>query len=368
MADFTEYLDWRGDLTFQAAPFNEIDDLLLSYLSYVNFDGILPEDSETEMTIAEAGDLFFGMHTEEELKSNRSFIRLAPRVLRKMAASKRFASFRLRNYVNHIDLEKEEQFSAVEIRCAQFTYISYRGTDDTIVGWKEDFNISCQVTPAEDEAVAFLNRLSDGLYLPVRLGGHSKGGHLAVYAASMCERSIQDHIISIGDFDGPGFQKEFLESDGYRTIRDRIHRYIPETSIVGMLLEMDVEPVIISSTENGPMQHDAFSWEVLGTHFVTASELSMEGKLFDETLTAWLTDVDMADRKPYIDDLFSVLEASGAETLTDLQKGGVKAITQMLQQMARLNSSTARTTRKLLSLLFENWLNASDSQRFKLLE
>ncbi len=360
MANFSDYIDWRGDLSFAASPFNEIDFLLFSYLSYVNFDDIVPYIDEGSITIEEASHRFFMMHTEEEIEASRSFIRLAPRLLRKMAGAKRYKDLQLLNYVNRIDLNEAEQFSALEIRSDRSSMISYRGTDDTIIGWKEDFNISYQITPGEADAIHYLNRIAMNTQLPIRLGGHSKGGHLAVFAAAGCARSIQDHIISIGDFDGPGFHEDFLVSEGYRTIKDRILRVLPETSIVGMLLEMDVEPLVIQSSEVGAMQHDAFSWQVLGTSFIRSAGISMEGKLFDETLTTWISQIPMDERKPFIDDLFSVLEASGAETLTDLQNGGVKLVPAMITQLRRLNPNTARTTWKLLSLLFENWLNAGE--------
>ena len=154
-----DYLVWRGDLTFAQSEFNEVDNLILCYLVYVNLDGIAPEMGEEAVSVRQLSETFFTRYSEKELEKDKSFIRFAPVVLKEMAQTRRFGDLLVQNYVNKVDLEKMLQFAAMEIQLGDgTTFVAYRGTDDTIVGWKEDFYLSRGVVPAEKEAVDYLNR------------------------------------------------------------------------------------------------------------------------------------------------------------------------------------------------------------------
>ena len=207
---------------------------------------------------------FKKLHTIKELEADKSFIRLAPFMMFEMAESVRFGNCVIRNYVNEIVTEAEQQFSAVEIVLDDGTsYISFRGTDDTIIGWKEDFNLSTGVVPAQKRAVEYMQRISDKASGMLRVGGHSKGGNLAIYGSVMC-KSVHDKILEIYSNDGPGFSKEFQESPETAEMMPKIIRIIPEYSIIGTLLEHEKQPIIVASTSRGLLQHDGFSWEVQG--------------------------------------------------------------------------------------------------------
>lgn len=354
MANMTDYIDWRGDIGFDYDPFNEVDSLILTNLSYVDFDGVVPGIGGGDITLAEACVKFFMIHSEEEYRRSKSFVAFAPFLMQKLATCERFHNTRLRNYVNHVDAEKEVQFSALEILTEDgVSFVSFCGTDDTLVGWKEDFNMSYMVVPADGLALDYLNAIHGYTDMPIRVGGHSKGGHLAIYASALCDPLIQNRIIAVYDHDGPGFSSEFMEEEGLKNITSRINRVIPDTSIIGMLMEHNVTPMVVKSSESGMNQHAALSWQVKGKHFETVDELSATGKVLDDTIKSWMYSYDTDGRKAFVEDMFAVLEAPGVKTVSELQDGGIGTLRTMLKQMENVNPETRKTIEKLISILFD---------------
>lgn len=349
MGNIMDYLDWRGDLTLEREPFCEVDNLLMSYLAYVRLDGIAPAPGEPPKPLREISEEFFQIHSEEYLKKEKSLTRLAWKVMPKMAESARFKDARIRNYVNYISQENEVQFCAMEILLDDGTsFAAYRGTDDTIVGWKEDFAMVTGEVPAQATAVEYLNYVGNNCECKLRVGGHSKGGNLAVYAAAQCEPDIQKRILTVYNNDGPGFRQEFIDSPGLAAIQSKIMRIIPESSIVGLLLLHNVEPRIIKSSQAGAMQHDGMTWEVLGNRFVCVEEVGRASVLFDKTLKKWMAEIEESERGAFIDDLFSVLEAPGVETLTELQNGGLRSLKEMLAKIEDLRPESKKIVQQLM--------------------
>ncbi|MBP3879876.1 MAG: DUF2974 domain-containing protein [Lachnospiraceae bacterium] len=363
MGNIIDYLDWRGDLPFSRDPFNQIDALLLSSLSYANFDGIVPgpDDSDGEISLAEACERFFEMHSQEELDADKSFINWAPKILLGMAGVDRFKNAVLRNYVNIVDEEKSLQFSAVEVVTDDgVPFISFRGTDDTVAGWKEDFNLSFQTVPAEAVSVIYLNRILKSTGTPVRIGGHSKGGHLAVCAGALCHGTIRDRIENIYDFDGPGFNQSFIRNGTLDKISSRIRRVIPVSSVIGVLLGHTVEPLIVKSTGIGLLQHNPMTWELVGTDFKNVPERGSASTLFESTFNDWIESIDLPGRETFINDLFSVLEASGEQHLSRISDLGMKAYTAMFGKLNTLNPRTSSAVKSLLKILFDQWVERQE--------
>lgn len=355
MGNIIDYLRWRGDLTFQRDDFCEVDNLLLSYLSYVNLDAIAPGEGEGFITLREASGEFFQRYSEEELKKDRSFIRMAPYGMREMAKTERFRDIKIQNYVNHIDEEKNLQFSAVEfVLSEELSYLAYRGTDDRIVGWKEDFFLSSGIVEAHRAALKYMNHIGKSCY-KILTGGHSKGGNLAVYGAAFCEKEIQNKIMNVYSNDAPGFAEEFLESEGFQRILPKIHRYMTEGSIIGPLFFHKKAPILIKSSAKGVMQHDCLSWEIEGREFIKCKEQNRAAAAFDEAIKVWLDGISGEQREAFINDFFSVLEATGAETLTQLQEGGVKTLRLMLKQKNALKPETKMIIEKLIREFVSRW-------------
>lgn len=356
MSNIFDYLTWRGDLTFASDGFGDVDALILSCLSYVNFDGIVPGPDKGGITLKDASAGFFRIHSEEELKADKSLINYAPELMRRLAETERFGDAVLSSYVSRTDLSVELQFAALKITTSDgVDFISFRGTDDTIIGWKEDFNLSYKTVPAENEAVEYLQSEGSKNLNSLRLGGHSKGGHLAVYAASGVTGDISERIECIYNCDGPGFNRETYESEQYKSLSGRIVRIIPQSSIIGRLLKCDVEPRIAASSETGLMQHNPMSWQILGNDFVTLPKNDNLSDVFKMTMTGWLEQMSFEERKFFIDDLFAVFDASGCIYLSLLPKTGLKGKTAMLNRMNLMSADSADKIKQLVRMFFENW-------------
>lgn len=356
MGNIMDYISWRGDLTFAQSPFNEVDNLILACFSYVNLDRIPAVTRQKGIELKKLVKEFKKLHTIKELEADKSFIRLAPFMMFEMAESVRFGNCVIRNYVNEIVTEAEQQFSAVEIVLDDGTsYISFRGTDDTIIGWKEDFNLSTGVVPAQERAVEYMQRISDKAYGMLRVGGHSKGGNLAIYGSVMC-KSAHDKILEIYSNDGPGFSKEFQEFPETAEMMPKIIRIIPEYSIIGTLLEHEKQPIIVASTSRGLLQHDGFSWEVQGPGLVRRDSLNKTALRFIEILHKWIDGMDTEQKRLLIEDLFATLQASGYENLSEVQSGGLKSLAAMVKRLDKFAPESRGMMQELLTAICGGWL------------
>lgn len=356
MGNIMDYISWRGDLTFAQSPFNEVDNLILACFSYVNLDRIPAVTRQKGIELKKLVKEFKKLHTIKELEADKSFIRLAPFMMFEMAESVRFGNCVIRNYVNEIVTEAEQQFSAVEIVLDDGTsYISFRGTDDTIIGWKEDFNLSTGVVPAQERAVEYMERISDKASGMLRVGGHSKGGNLAIYGSVMC-KSAHDKILEIYSNDGPGFSKEFQDSPETAEMMPKIIRIIPEYSIIGTLLEHEKQPIIVASTSRGLLQHDGFSWEVQGPGLVRRDSLNKTALRFIEILHKWIDGMDTEQKRLLIEDLFATLQASGCENLSEVQSGGIKSLAAMVKRLDKFAPESKGMMQELLTAICGGWL------------
>lgn len=354
MGNIRDYLEWRGDLTFAQDAFNAADNLLLSYIIYADLGGLGVDFGEGELSLCELCKCFFDKHSEEELSADRTFVRFAPYVMQDMAMSNRFKNSIVRNYINEVDSSKEIQFSAVEIELEDGTVnFCFRGTDDNIVAWKEDFNISLGEVPAQAAAVRYLNEAAKS-DAPIRLTGHSKGANLAIYAAAACDRSVRDRIVQVYCNDGPGFLHDFVESEGYRHIQPRIRRYIPDSSVIGLLFENPAEPTIVKSNARGMLQHDILSWQISGRD-VVKTELSESAIRLHETLHGWIEKIDDRTREQFVNDIFSILESTGVETITQVQDGGLKNAAAMLRELHQIVPGTWAELENLLKAVLPFW-------------
>ncbi len=333
MADIFEYLDWRADVPFSVDPFNEVDNLVLSVLAYVDFSGIVPSTG-SEIPLSSAYNLFFQLHAREEILASKAFIEKAPFLMEKMLGSPRFGGMRLCRYINDIDVKNTAQISAVTFLMDDGTaYVAYRGTDSSFVGWKEDFDIACLTeTSGQQDAVQYLEETASVLEMPLRVGGHSKGGNFAMFASSFCREEVQNQIISVYTNDGPGFRKEITEKDGYLRILPKIQSIVPDTSIIGMILTNPVNHQVVKSAASGILQHDGFSWLVKRNHFEHA-EFSDSGKLFHETLDRWIDGMDDDTRKSFTDTIFSVIESTGLDNFHDISIQKWKSAEAMLNAL-----------------------------------
>lgn len=356
MGNIMDYISWRGDLSFEQSQFNEVDNLILACFSYVNLDGISAVTKQKGIGLKKLTKEFMKLHTMKELEADKSFIRLAPFMMMEMAKSVRFGKCVVRNYVNDIVTEAEQQFAAMEIVLEDGTsYVSFRGTDDTIIGWKEDFNLSTGVVPAQKRAIEYLQKISEHTDGMLRVGGHSKGGNLAIYGSVMC-KSAHEKILEIYSNDGPGFSREFQELPEMKEMMPKIIRIIPEYSIIGTLLEHEKEPVIVASSSKGLLQHDGFSWEVQGPALVRRDSLNKTALRFIEILHKWIDGMDTEQKRLLIEDLFATLQASGYENLSEVQSGGLKSLAAMVKRVEKFAPESRGMMQELLTAICGGWL------------
>jgi hypothetical protein len=352
MANITDYLQWRGDLSFNQSPFNEVDNLILSVLAYVPFDGIISvEPRKKDILLSDAA--YNLLHSEPNLKLAR--VPEDIEFLKKLAETKRFGSLYLTAYINRIDTSQEKQFSSLTIDTGDGAYfIAYRGTDNTLVGWKEDFNMSfTDIVPSQQEAVVWLQMVARILKGPLRIGGHSKGGNLAAYAASFCDPKIQRRILAVYNNDGPGFNKALLDKHGYLAIKDRLCSFVPESSVIGLMLEHEEEVSVVSSSRNGIMQHDPYSWELLGPVFLRAQGLSEQSRFIDRTLKDWVNSMETHERKLFIDSLYELLTASGATTVQDLASNWAKQARALVASLTSTDAETRKMMHEIVGKFFQ---------------
>ncbi|MEE8886813.1 MAG: Mbeg1-like protein [Eubacteriales bacterium] len=325
MANINDYLDWRGDITFAESPFNEVDNLILSVLSYLDFEGIVPapfvKEGPKAVAIGTANREYQDHQIQKEMTAfSDSFDSQIPVLLDKAAHSRRFRATKLTNYVERTDAEKDKQMAAVTFLLEDGTkYISFRGTDDTLTGWKEDFDLSfMDATAGQKDSLNYLNMTLRGNRRPLRIGGHSKGGNFAVYAAAYCQERIKKRILTVYSNDGPGFKKSIARSPEVESIHDRIRKFSPEYSAVGILLTSTVHAKLVQSDMQGVNQHNAFSWQVLGTKFVEADGRDPGSILFDRSMNMWIDGESEENRKLFVDTLFGMFMDQGVETLSEV--------------------------------------------------
>lgn len=363
MGNILDYIKWRGDLSFDKSEFNEVDNLVLSQISYVNFDKIVYGiRSKNKITLKEACDKFFTFNDEKKLLKEVSFINKAILVLKEAAKTKRFGNLYLCNYINIVKVKEEKQFSAITyIIDDKNIFIAYRGTDNNIVGWKEDFNMSFMDSiPSQITAVKYLNKVAEKntsiLKKPsnIMIGGHSKGGNLAIYAACNCNNKIKNRIIKIYNNDGPGFiTSDIMKSKNYLLIKDRIITFVPETSIIGMLLNHEENYIVVKSEGVGIMQHDAMSWQVIGNSFIHLHEISKTSKFFNKAISTWLANCDYKQREDFVNGLFNVLDKTKAKTINDLAYNKLSKVLEIVKTLNNLDEETKFIIIKTSKSLFK---------------
>ena len=264
--------------------------------------------------------------------------------------TQRFASLPLRRAVQTTDAERQMQFAAVTFGLPDGThFIAYRGTDNTLTGWREDFNMAFESpVPAQTAALEYLTQIAGETDGPLILGGHSKGGNLAVYAAAHAEAAVQGRIRTVYTFDGPGLDDATMVSAGYAAIAGRIRSFVPRSSVVGMLLAYHPEYTVVRSSATGLRQHDSFTWEVLGTGFRTVPDVDRGSQLVNQTVHAWLSRITPEKRRRFVDTLFDLLEATGATTVRELAASLPSRSGAILKALQKVDFDTARMMITLL--------------------
>ncbi len=318
MADLFDYLHWRGDLTFRQVPVTPVDALIFSALSYLNFDGRVAQQPEIPVSLRDAAQEVLAMTDRDTTYQAKVDMNL----LEKAAQSTRFGNALLMEYRNTYIPEEETQFAAITYLLDDDTaFIAFRGTDQSIIGWKEDFNMSFQDSvPAQRLAVEYTKEIADRYPMPLYGGGHSKGGSVAVCAASKSESHIRARIKDVYNHDGPGFKDMFLQDPSYLEMVPRIRTIIPQSSVIGMLLEHEEPYTVIQSNQKGILQHDLYTWMLEGPGFVPMKEVTSDSLFLNLTIREWLASMSMPERNEVVDAVFDLLNSGDVDSVDDLLK------------------------------------------------
>ena len=354
MANMFDYLQWRGDLTFNASPFSPVDNIIFSQLSYLNLDGIVPgPDEKNGISIALAVKIYNENMGRPDFKVT-SIFKEDPDLIKALALSKRFGNCQLFGHINYLDINREIQFSALCVYTSDdHCFITFRGTDTSLVGWKEDFNMCFrEVIPSQIEAVNYLEKMAPLINGHLRVGGHSKGGNLAIYASSKCGKKIQKRITDIYSNDAPGFNEKIINDAGFGAIKDRIHSYVPQSSIIGMLLEQGYGSTVIKSSESGLLQHSLYSWEVTHNDLVRAEKSTESSRFINKTLREWLNSLDNKHREEFIESLYHILYTADVKSLRDLESSWFSAAGRVLKSLGAVDETKRKLIKKTLNELF----------------
>ena len=344
--------------TFDLQPFSSVDSLILSSAAYIHFPDVIPEvENWKGIRIQE----LYRAEYFEEMFHNIPLCDDTKQLFFALAASPRFRDIRVMGYTEQFDITTEKQFSAVTFQVQpDLSYIAFRGTDSTLVGWKEDFNMAFKSPiPSQEEAVRYIEKAALYCSGKILTGGHSKGGNLAVYAAAMCRENIQSRIMKVYSHDGPGFLESTLQSREFKNISARIEKTLPQSSIVGMLLEHQEDFTIVKSNKSGLLQHDQYTWEIEGNNFIYIENLTRDAKFADKTLTDWLNQISEDDRERFVDALYSVLNANNLTTIDDFRTDWQTAIPATWHAASHLDGDTKRfllhTLKQLASMGIKNF-------------
>ncbi len=347
--------------SFEDEPLNPVDSAALTQLCMVRGEDVLPPLEERksfaglrailrnvtsretrpvpirDMLLAEH---FPGMFTGLDPKN----IKLN---LFALAASPRFRTMCAHDYLSLFDAEQETQFAAMTFTAKkQFVYVGFRGTDTSLAGWKENFNMAfADAVPAQHQAERYLEAIAAKTTGPLYVGGHSKGGNLAEYAALKASPETQARIEHVFIHDGPGFKEGTFSDKDYEPLQGRIHKTIPTESFVGILLESQAPVHVVKSRAKGLDQHSVFSWEVDDAldDFAYAGEMPESTKLMAESLRAWLARFDDREREAVVESVFRAIEASGADDAGDLLSGGSKSIAILVDALKKAEVSDRDT-------------------------
>ncbi len=358
MSDVHDYLYWRGDLSFEQDPLNEIDALIFSEFSYIDFSQIAPNQlKEGTLTIKEAANMWSEANPEDFMPSGYLHHEKAYEILTLAADSNRFQDLVIARDIKEISLEDESQFGVTTFhRKGEPFFIAFEGTDLRSLSWKEDLQMTyLTAIPSQSKAVEFLNNHFEKYPQPVTIGGHSKGSNLAIYAAIFVQETFQHYVEKIYSFDGPGFTKNLLQAKSYQQIAERIHSYIPQDSIIGLLLHKLEKHTVIYSKASELEQHDVYSWEIKGRQFIP-SELSTDALDIQLAINKLLDELSLEEREHFSEALFTIIGDGEDDFITGDRNYTLQKIPEMIREYRDLQPESKHILFKVIRIFYRKRL------------
>lgn len=338
------------DVSFKEKSFTDIDALILAQMSYYIYqDSSIGKDAfsypVSHFLVGDYTELITGVLTAQE---DRSLIEL-------LKQGGRHGDLKVANHVDIFDKEKQQQFSATTYRIGRNEYyIAFRGTDNSIIGWQEDFNLSfLPEIPSQKEAVAYAMDMMKQYRGHFYFGGHSKGGNLAVYAAASLPARMQKRVTRIYNFDGPGFTEDFYHSTGYLKIRDFIYKYIPQSSIIGLLLEEEKNYLVVESTASTILQHNPYTWVIEDDRFHFLDSIDSFALLWKTSIDQWLAELELDERKVIVETLFGIIASTGVTCFSEMTEHSQNRIKNLILSISDTDSTRKHQVKEALIRLFQ---------------
>lgn len=366
MANLLNYIEEVAYQDFYDLPLNRLDILALTEITYLPFNDLVKSDFtiEAALRLDHLAEQFEATYQGDTPNLSVTITPDRIQLLQLLKDTKRFKAIKALAYIDDYDKEEEKQFAAMTYKIGQDKLVTiFRGTDDTIIGWKEDFHMTYMVEiPAQESATDYLKKIMDMSHQTLYVAGHSKGGNLAIYASSQMKAEDQERIPQIIAYDSPGVHSSVIASSGYQAIRDRIQSIIPQNSIVGMLLETPEHAEIVESKALGLLQHISFSWEIEGHDFKLRPALTENSIQVDETLKTWTASLNEEELKHFFDLLFGIFIDAGIERLNDFTIDTPKKISLLMQQQQNLTEQEKDILntlfRRLIDTRYQVWKEA----------
>lgn len=349
-----EYVRWRGDLSFEQSPFNEVDAIVFAQLSYNKIEGLMHSDFDSPLTLkAVAARLKKAKDYHERTDLGAMLNPQSVELLWHCADSARFGDVEVSAFRAINNKESCEQFGGVTFTFGNSTVVALRGTDDYFIGWKEDCNISYQrPIPSQAESLQYFIEAAEHykdnkLYVT----GQSKGGNLALYVGVMAPSELKERIVNVYNFDGPGFPQDFFETDEYAEIKSKVLTYYPEYDVVGMFFKHDSNYIIMKSDQKGILQHDTMSWQSEGPCLVRGKDFTKESKIFEKSINQWADKLSDEEKQEFIDGLFSILLAPGYDTVLEFKNNFLISSSKMLETYAKMDKKTKTNIHQVIVAL-----------------
>lgn len=353
MENIISYVKEWGGYSLMERPLNEVDSLVLCQLVYLNYAKFVPGPEEKKEPVSIQS---IYAHPQRDVILDDYWYRENNKELFSvMAESVRFGKLKMNYYVNVIDEDEETQFSAMTYFLEDGSvYIAYRGTDATLVGWKEDLNLAfSKPLPSQHLAVEYMDRIVETIEGDFYAGGHSKGGNLAVYAAMNCKDETRKRLLRVYNNDGPGFRPEIRELGNYGAVEDRIIKFIPRSSLVGMILENHGKYEIVESRGIGTFQHNTYTWKIKDGAIVRAKNMNSTKIKRDAALNEWILSLSEEEIHLFIDTLFEVISASEASDVFEFGSDLKKRLQNVAHAAKEVDEDTRKTLQKMIRSLFE---------------
>ena len=368
MKNMLDYIKEFGHVSFEERAFSEIDALVLTELEYLPLEKVVPSDENGEnfVTVKEIAE-YMQEHKQELFDENPMMItQERHEVSQVIADAPRFQSLKFFGVVSEWDKDTTKQFAAVTVEVEpSVRLVVFRGTDETLIGWKEDFLMTYSpLVAAQTDAKEYLAKQASLFDGDLMVSGHSKGGNLAIYAAATQEEDVQLRIVDIFCFDSPGLYRSVLETKGYQNIVPLAMRYIPQDSLVGLMLESEVPYVIVKSNATGAMQHSAMTWEIEDGQFIKMEKLTKNSQLNDQTFKKWTESVSDEELELFWNVFFELLFSVGIDTVNDLYGQFMHYVQEFLKAAGDMDEEKrellTRIALLLVSTLFEVWKDSLD--------